>query len=87
MERIRVLRLLAAAVSDAGTAPMISAGIAPYAKPMPGADDDRDEHQACQAAPIRHDAEAVADRDDQRAEHQGDLRAAGLGEPAPRPAQ
>ena len=29
MDRIRVLRLLAAPVSDGGTAPMISAGIAP----------------------------------------------------------
>ncbi len=29
MERIRVLRLLAAAVSEAGTAPMIRAGMAP----------------------------------------------------------
>src|SRR5690242_11765967 len=35
MERIRVLRLFAAAVSDAGTAPMMSAGIEPYVKPMP----------------------------------------------------
>ncbi|MFL6118987.1 hypothetical protein [Actinophytocola sp.] len=33
--RISVLRLLAAAVSVTGTAPMIRAGIAPYARPMP----------------------------------------------------
>src|SRR5215210_6987309 len=35
MDRIRVLRLFAAAVSLAGTAPMIRAGIEPYVKPMP----------------------------------------------------
>src|SRR5439155_5599492 len=35
MDRIRVLRLLAAPDWDGGTAPMISAGIAPYVKPIP----------------------------------------------------
>ena len=35
MDRIRVFRLFAAAVSDAGTAPMMSAGMEPYVNPMP----------------------------------------------------
>src|SRR5690242_10946146 len=34
-ERIRVLTLVADAVSDRGTEPMIRAGIAPYARPTP----------------------------------------------------
>lgn len=35
IERIRALKLFADAVSDWGTALMMSAGIAPYAKPTP----------------------------------------------------
>ena len=35
MERMSVLRLFAAAVSVTGTAAITSAGIAPYARPMP----------------------------------------------------
>ncbi len=34
-ERIRLLKLFAEAVSESGTALMISAGIAPYARPTP----------------------------------------------------
>ena len=34
-ERIRVLTLVADAVSEIGTEPMIRAGIAPYARPTP----------------------------------------------------
>ena len=52
IERIRVLRPLAAPVSDAGTAPMISAGSEEYARPMP-APRTTAMTMVCQAALIR----------------------------------
>ncbi|MBC9726214.1 hypothetical protein H8R17_15255 [Streptomyces sp. TRM68367] len=79
MDRISVLRLFAEPVSDAGHGTHDQRGHRAVREADPGADHARHQHEVPDLG-HQYDVQAVPGRDDQGADHDGDLGALGPGD-------